>query len=53
VTRYTTEVIGDSMTLLGSKPGGNSNYEKPVGQASDSMEESKAPMDNATDDLPF
>jgi single-strand DNA-binding protein len=53
VTRYTTEVIGDSMTLLGSKQGGNSNYERPVGQASSSIEESKAPMDNAIDDLPF
>src|SRR6267154_2232469 len=51
VTRYTTEVIGDGMTLLGSKQGGN--YERPAAQASGSMEESKAPMDNATDDLPF
>jgi len=53
VTRYTTEVIGDSMTLLGGKQGGSNNYERPVGQASAPMDESKAPMDNATDDLPF
>jgi len=53
VTRYTTEVIGDSMTLLGGKQGGNSNYERSGAQAGGSMEESKAPMDNATDDLPF
>ncbi len=53
VTRYTTEVIGDSMTLLGGKPTGNGNYERPVAQSSGSMEENKAPMDNATDDLPF
>jgi len=53
VTRYTTEVIGDSMTLLGGKQGGNSNYERPAVQAGGSMEESKAPMDNTIDDLPF
>ena len=53
VTRYTTEVIGDSMTLLGGKQGSNSNYERPAAQISGSMEENKAPMDNATDDLPF
>jgi|SRR6267378_8709561 len=53
VTRYTTEVIGDSMTLIGGKPSGNSNYERPAVQASGPMEESKTPMDNATDDLPF
>jgi len=53
ITRYTTEVIGDSMTLLGGKQGGSSSYERSAVQASGSMEESKAPMDNATDDLPF
>ena len=53
ITRYTTEVIGDSMTLLGGKQSGSSNYERPAGQASGAMEESKASMDNATDDLPF
>jgi len=53
VTRYTTEVIGDSMTLLGGKQGGNSNYDRPAVPASGSMEDNKASMDNATDDLPF
>ena len=53
ITRYTTEVIGDSMTLLGGKQGGSSSYERPAVQAIGSMDESKAPMDNATDDLPF
>ena len=53
VTRYTTEVIGDGMTLLGGKQGGGNTYERPVAQASGSMEENKAPMDSATDDLPF
>lgn len=53
VTRYTTEVIGDGMTLLGGKQGGNSNYERPAVQAGGQPEESKASMDSATDDLPF
>ncbi len=52
VTRYTTEVIGDSMTLIGGKPGGNSNYERPAAQAG-VQEDSKTSMDSATDDLPF
>ncbi len=50
VTRYTTEVIGDSMTLLGNKPGGGGNYERPAQQTSESNEPS---TDTATDDLPF
>src|SRR5258706_3989430 len=50
VTRYTTEVIGDSMTLLGTKQGGSGNYEKPVTQSADDV---KPTMDSATDDLPF
>ncbi|MBS1486209.1 MAG: single-stranded DNA-binding protein [Bacteroidetes bacterium] len=51
VTRYTTEVIGDSMTLLGSKQGGGSAYEKPA--ASAPTEDYKPTADNTTDDLPF
>src|SRR5882724_4799009 len=48
VTRYTTEVIGDSMTLIGGKQGGNSNYEKPVMQAGGQPDDGKASsMDNA------
>src|SRR5581483_6072517 len=39
VTRYTTEVIGDNMTLLGTKSGGG-NYEKPA------MQTSSAPVDD-------
>lgn len=53
VTRYTTEVIGDGMTLLGGKQGGSGSYEKPATQSASQPEYSKAPMDNATDDLPF
>src|SRR5579859_31071 len=53
VTRYTTEVIGDSMTLLGGKQGGTGNYEKPASQGAPQPEYSKASVDTATDDLPF
>src|SRR5258705_8588185 len=52
VTRYTTEVIGDSMTLLGGKQGGG-NLEKSATQPAGQPEYSKASTDSATDDLPF
>jgi single-strand DNA-binding protein len=52
VTRYTTEVIGDNMTLLGGKQGGgNSNFERPVVQSASSDDPKSS--ENATDDLPF
>ncbi|MFY8036370.1 MAG: single-stranded DNA-binding protein [Cyclobacteriaceae bacterium] len=54
VTRYTTEIVGDNMTLLGSKPGGGNNADRssssPVSQAAPS-DFGAAP--HATDDLPF
>jgi single-strand DNA-binding protein len=58
VTRYTTEILGDNMTMLSSKPGGSSNSEyspsstqpKNMGNAEDV---SKPSSDNTTDDLPF
>src|SRR6187401_1817474 len=60
VTRYTTEIIGDNMTMLGSKPsggGGNQEYApSSPGKASSydgggaAREKSE---DTATDDLPF
>ena len=53
ITRYTTEVIGDNMTLLGSKQGSGGSYERPAQQASVSNEDFKPNLDNATDDLPF
>ena len=54
VTRYTTEVIGDNMTLIGSKQGGgNSNYERPATAQSAVPADDFKPQDNATDDLPF
>jgi single-strand DNA-binding protein len=51
VTRYTTEVVGDNMTLLGSKPGGGGDRptQQPYSQANDDMKGG----DNSTDDLPF
>ncbi len=55
VTRYTTEVVGDQMTMLtpkSSASGGNSNYE-----GGQSQERSSAPApsqnDDSADDLPF
>lgn len=53
VTRYTTEVIGDAMTLLGGRPtgtGGNAGYER---SSSTPAEAYKPSTDSATDDLPF
>jgi single-strand DNA-binding protein len=60
VTRYTTEIIGDNMTMLSTQRSGNSsggNYERSAPQYSgggNQTEEFKASGDNsATDDLPF
>jgi single-strand DNA-binding protein len=54
VTRYTTEVIGDNMTLLGAKQGaGGSNYERPATVQNAVPTDDFKPQDNATDDLPF
>lgn len=56
VTRYTTEVVGDNMTMLstrGSGAGGGGNEYKPSApQYNTPAEDFKVP-DNATDDLPF
>ena len=57
VTRYTTEVVGDNMTMLSSRQGGgapqpgemSTSYPDRGGQ-----EPYRAPVDtNSTDDLPF
>ena len=50
VTRYTTEVVGDNMTMLGggSGSGVSPNQDQTMTQSSDT-----APMTDATDDLPF
>lgn len=57
VTRYTTEIVGDQMTMLSPKSGGggNSGYD---GGGSSSQERSNspassAPHDDSADDLPF
>ncbi|WP_421874423.1 single-stranded DNA-binding protein [Marinoscillum sp.] len=64
ITRYTTEVVGDNMTMLGSRSsGGNSggmgmeNQAQPASTASSTQGGSSSmdsPVDeDATDDLPF
>lgn len=52
VTRYTTEIIGDNMTLLGSRQGGSSSGSAPAYQQSGG-DDFKSNDSNATDDLPF
>lgn len=56
VTRYTTEVVGDNMTMLSSRSGGASHSTEMSTAAQDrgSQESYRAPVDNSsTDDLPF
>jgi single-strand DNA-binding protein len=58
VTRYTTEVVGDEMTLLGSRPAGGSNSPEYSSKPSNSSEttrniEPDVLTGNPTDDLPF
>ena len=54
VTRYTTEVLGDNMTMLSTKgsSGGSSGYNAPEPASADNYR-AHAPVDNSTDDLPF
>ena len=55
VTRYTTEVIADNMTMLSTKGGsgsGNSGYSSAETSSADNYR-AHAPVDNSTDDLPF
>ena len=56
VTRYTTEVVADNMTMLGSRGGGGGNSSNDMGSRGTeraSTESYSAPADNSTDDLPF
>lgn len=61
VTRYTTEIVGDNMTMLSSKSQSNKpptpeeQYEKAVEQSNNSGKVStgNAELDAETDDLPF
>ena len=50
VTRYTTEVVGDNMTMLGGGSGGgvSPGQDQSMAQPADTT-----PMTDATDDLPF
>lgn len=55
ITRYTTEVVGDNLTMLtprGTNPGGGSESRPAAPQFNTPAEDFRVP-DNATDDLPF
>lgn len=59
ITRYTTEVVADNMTMLGSRGGsggggGYSSNSSSAGSNERAASESySTPADNSTDDLPF
>ncbi|MBL7860340.1 MAG: single-stranded DNA-binding protein [Cyclobacteriaceae bacterium] len=53
VTRYTTEIIGDNMTMLGSRAGGGGERTATPQYAQGGAEEFKGTAENTTDDLPF
>ena len=54
VTRYTTEIVGDNMTMLGSKPGGGQGDRSNSGYSNAPTETYNAPtVPEGTDDLPF
>jgi single-strand DNA-binding protein len=55
VTRYTTEIVGDNMTMLTPKSSGSGAPSNPeYGNQPKTQYESKgAPAESATDDLPF
>lgn len=57
VTRYTTEVVADSMTMLGTRGGGGGHSSSNEGGTRSAerapSETYSAPADNSTDDLPF
>ena len=50
VTRYNTEILADSMTMLGSRPA-SEDEPKDDSQADEPKDESQA--DDPKDDLPF
>jgi single-strand DNA-binding protein len=57
VTRYTTEIVGDELTMLGSKPGGGSGNNQEYSQRSAPEGMGSPPQgkgdNSSTDDLPF
>jgi len=54
VTRYTTEIVGDNMTMLSTKPsgGGSSDYAPSSANSSQGSSDDFKSADS-TDDLPF
>ena len=55
VTRYTTEIVGDNMNMLGTRGGGSNagGNQNQYQQAAASNDDFKQPEGSATDDLPF
>lgn len=56
VTRYTTEIIADQLTMLGSKGSGSNSSSQPSTSQSESKPAAGTQssfMDSSTDDLPF
>lgn len=55
VTRYTTEVVGEALTLLGSRrdSGPSGSSEGPGAYQERPAAEPRSAVDSATDDLPF
>jgi single-strand DNA-binding protein len=56
--RYTTEIVADSMQMMGRKNDGNSEISTSSGQASDNIDTPKSSTEpiadnNGSDDLPF
>jgi single-strand DNA-binding protein len=55
VTRYTTEVVADNMTMLNTRGGGSNNSAEMGSRSSErtTSESYSTPADSGTDDLPF
>lgn len=54
VTRYTTEVVGDNMTMLSTKSsGGSSSMDRDYGSEPMDTRQAPAPTQSVSDDLPF
>src|SRR5688500_3800980 len=56
VTRYTTEVVGDNMTMLSPKSGGSSmgsDYSSERNSSENMRASATSAADTSTDDLPF
>lgn len=53
VTRYTTEVVADNMTMISTKGSGSGSSYSPAESSSSDTFRASAPADTSTDDLPF